>query len=321
MKTRDNDTKPPKNNSIEAMFSRAMERARHRTSQLLKGPVLAGAMALTTPAMVGCVTDDAPVSSLQQADWVQYEGQRNTEMVSYFGSFWAECANVNTRFGCSDVDVMLKLKVKQVQGADLNHKEVGVVWKNPQDYGERTAYGYYFSSLPDGYEEWHVRVTVPAWRDYFTFNAFYRDGAYHTFYDDNQGEYHVINAGPDSQIIRVQPWENTVVVDGEGVSGKVSLRISDLDWDKRITMLATVDGWNTVLEYGMGESGENNKWYWSQDVYNGEVWHIDLDIPGDYQELQYAVVYHHGVINDATEYGFWANNGGQNYSVKRPVVE
>jgi len=322
MKIRENDKVSGKTGpGIETLFKRALDRARTHTSSLLKGPVLAGAMVLATPMATGCVADESPISSLQQADWVQDEGQRNTAMVSYLGSFWAECANVNTRFGCSDMDVFLKLKVKPVEGANLNHKEIGVVWRNPQEYGERTAYGYYFSNLPDGYEEWHVRVTLPAWRDYFTFNAFYRDGAYRTFYDDNQGEYHAINAGHDSQIIRVQTWSSDVAVKSTGVAGRVQLRVSDLDYDKRITMYATVDGWNTVLQYGMGEPGDENAWYWVQDVYGGELWEIDLDIPGDHQELQYAVVYHHGVINDATTYGFWANNGGQNYRVVRPVVE
>jgi len=316
MKIRDN-----KSPSVETLFARAMRRARSRTTSLLKGPVMAGALALTTPAVTGCLAEDAPVASVQQADWVQYEGQRNTDMVSYFGSYWAECGNVNTRFGCSEIDVFLKLRVKPVANANLDYKQVGVVWRNPNGGAEQTSYGHYFSTWANGDEEWHVPLTVPAWSDYFTFDAFYRDGAYHTYYDDNQGEYHVINAGPDSQIIRVQPWASTVAVTADGVKGTVSLRVADLDYDKRIKMLATVDNWNTVLEYDMGAPGDKNAWYWKQDVYNGEEWEIDLDIPGDYTELQYAVQYTHGVVNNATEYGFWANNGGQNYSVKRVDVQ
>lgn len=313
------DPKNPPDDSIESLFARAMSRARHRTTQLLSGPALAGAVLLG--GSVGCV-EGPDIGSSEQADWVQYEGQRNTEMVQYLGQFWAECANPNTRFGCGSIDVTLKLRVKPVANANLDYKEVGVVYKSPFDNIERTAYGEYFSTWGDGYEEWHVPVSVPTWRDFFTFNSFYRDGAYNTFYDDNNGELHVINAGPNEQIVRVNTYNNTVAVTSAGVFGKVSLRVADLDFDKNIRMVATVDGWANTLELGMGQPGDKNAWYWTQDVYGGELWEIDLDLPGDFQALEYAVQYQHGVVNDATAYGFWANNNGNNFRVERaPVVD
>ena len=313
------DSKNPPASSIDSLFARAMKRARSRTTQIVGGPALAGAMLFGSAA--GCI-DTPDIGSAEQADWVQYEGQRNTEMVQYLGTFWAECANPNTRFGCGSIDVTLKLRVKPVVGANLDAKEVGVVYRNPFDNTEHTAHGYYFSTWDNGYEEWHVPVSVPTWRDFFTFNSFYRDGAYHTFYDDNNGELHAINAGPDEQIVRVNTYANTVQVTGSGVQGKISLRVADLDYDKNIRMVATTDEWAEVLEFGMGLPGETNVWYWTQDVYGGELWEIDLDLPGDFDAFEYAVQYQHGVVNDATVYGFWANNGGQNFRVERaPVVE
>ena len=308
-----------KKNGIDELFARALERTRTRTSLIASGSALASVLALGNTA---CVDQPPDVGGHEQADWVQYEGQRNVEMVKYFGQFWAECANPNTRFGCGSVDVILKLRVKPVQGANLDDKEVGVVYRNPFDNIEQTAYGYYFQTWDNGYEEWHVRVSLPSWRDFFTFDAFYRDGAYDTYYDDNQGEYHVINAGPDQQIIRVNTYNNTVAVDDTGVHGKVSLWVADLDYDKKIRMVATTDGWQNVLDFGMGAPGDKNSWHWVQDVYGGELWEMDVDLPGsDIQAFEYAVQYQHGVVNDATAYGFWANNNGLNYRVERPVVQ
>lgn len=312
------DTNDNKTSSLDELFARAKARMRARAGKILAGPMLAGAITLGGGLAAGCDVGPA-IGTDQQADWVQYEGQRNTDMVSYAGQFWSECGNFGTRFGCSEVDVFIKLRVQPVQGANLDHKEVGVVYRNPFDSIERTAHGYYFSTLPDGLEEWHVPVTVPSWRDFFTFNAFYRDGAHNTYYDDNAGELHAVNAGPVNQIIRVDYWASDAVLDASGVHGKIELRVADLDYDKKISMLATVDGWNTVLTFEMGQPGDKNAWYWVRDVYGGELWEIDLDLPGDHQEMEYAVVYHHGVVNDATAYGFWANNGGMNYRLTRQV--
>ncbi|HUH01636.1 MAG TPA: hypothetical protein VML75_06550 [Kofleriaceae bacterium] len=311
--------------SIDDLFARALARTRATTARLLGGGAMIGSLGAVAIGGAACDLDLPTVGDTAQADWVQYEGQRRTDMVSYAGQFWSECANPNTRFGCGSVDVFVKVRVKPVAGADLAAKEVGVVYSSPLDPEERTARGYYYATWNNGDEEWHVRVSLPTWRDFFTFNVFYRDGAYHTFYDDNQGEYHAINAGPSEQIIRVNTYNSTVAVTATGVQGTVSVRVADLDYDKQLRMVATVDGWETVLDFGMGAPGDKNKWYWLQDVYGAELWEIDLDLPGDYQRLEYAVQYRHGVINDATTYGFWANNGGNDYVVERspdtPVVE
>ena len=313
---------PPDN--IDDLLARAMRRARATTGTLLKGSAFAGAVVLGGPtALTGCDVESAPLELTQQADWVQDEGERRPDMVSYTQSYWSECANYTNRFGCSTIDLFLKVRVKPVAGANLDYKEVGVVWRDPFTGNEQTAYGNYSSTWDNGDEEWHVPVSVPAWRDYFTFNTFYRDGAYHTYFDDNSGEYHVVNAGPPSQIARVNPWASTVTTGVDGVQGTISLRVANLDWDKDIELYGTTDGWLTTVRLGMGGPDPVNHWQWKQSVYGGELWELLVDLPGPVSRFEYAVVYRHGVVNGAQQYEFWDNNGGLNYIVESagPTIE
>jgi hypothetical protein len=47
------------------------------------------------------------------------------------------------------------------------------------------------------------------------------------------------------------------------------------------------------------------------------MWKIPLNIAGtDVAAFEYAIVYKHGVVNGATTYEFWDNNGGGNYVVQ-----
>ncbi len=48
-------------------------------------------------------------SETDQADWAQFEGKRDTTMVSYTGSWSSNCTGQNTRFGCGSVAVHLKV--------------------------------------------------------------------------------------------------------------------------------------------------------------------------------------------------------------------
>lgn len=300
-----------------------MDRARRTASATLRGPVLAGAMALSGPLLVGCQMDDSGLSQTENGLWFHDEGERNTDMVQFVGYFASECAVDNPRLGtCSAYDAIIKLRVKPVQGADLYWKRAGVEWRNPSygTYGNAPA--YYFTTYGDGYEEWHAPVRVSAWNDLLVFDAWYQDGALHTFYDDNNGESHAIedadNNSSYTQVLRYESWLSDVALTDYGVSGTVSARAIDLDWDKELYMVATVDGWQTILEFHMGAPGDTNAWYWVEDTYSGgERWQIDLDIPGDYQELEFAMRYRHGIVNYAQSYDFWANNGGSNFRVQR----
>ncbi len=299
----------------------ALRRLRQGTVSV-SGAALAGGALLHLPMTAACV-EDPELSATEQADWAQFEGQRNTAMVSYTGGYWKECRQPNTRFGCGSVDYFIKVRVKPVAGVDLAWKRVGVVYKTPSDTSERTAVGYYFTTWGNGDEEWHVPINVPTWQPTVLFDTWYQTGGGETFYDDNGGELHVINDGPAYNVVRVEPWTSTVTVGDDGVRGTLSLQLTDLDYDKQIELWGTTDGWQTMHKLTIGSQGDVNKWYWVEDYpwsAGRERWQIDLDLPGSADTFEYAVVYRHGVVGGARPYEFWDNNGGSNYRVERSVV-
>lgn len=301
---------PPTSN----LYDQALARLR-RSGAVAGRAALAGGVFLQLPTMAACV-EDPSFTQAEQESWAQYEGQRNTDLVSFTGGYWSECKQPNTRFGCGSYDLYVKVRVRPVAGADLSWKRVGVVYKTPYDTTERTALGHYFTTWSNGDEEWHVPVNVPSWSNLIVFDAWYQDGAGGTWYDDNQGELHVVNAGPAYNVVRVEPWLTTLTVDDYGVRGRISIQVADLDYDKRVKLVATKDDWNTVIELGTGVAGELNKFHWVEDFpwsNSHERWAIDLDLPGATDELQYAIVYEHGVVNGARTYAFWDNNFGTNY--------
>jgi Carbohydrate/starch-binding module (family 21) len=304
--------------SESTLFDAALARLR-RGVPLLGSAALTGSVMLSLPAQLGCV--DAPTTgAVEAADWAQYEGHRNTTMVAFTGTWWSECS-ANTRFGCGSMAIHLTLRVKPVVGADLAWKRVGVVYHTPDDPSERTALGSYAGTNGDGSEQWLISFNTSATQPVL-FDAWYQDGAGTTWIDDNQGELHVVNPGPAYQVLRIEPWLSTATVDDSGVHGALSLQVADLDFDKGIELVATTDGWKTILQLEMGAPGDKNKWYWSEDFpYGGrERWKIDLDLPGKTDRFEYAVAYRHGVVNGAATYVFWDNNGGANYVVARPVA-
>lgn len=285
--------------STSVLFERALARLRRGGSAAIAGGAL-----LQLPPLAACV--DAPdTDAAEQADWAQYQGQRNTDKVMYTGDHWSRCNSPNTRFGCGGIDIFVKLRVKPVAGADLAWKRVGVVYKNAGDGIERTAVGSYFSTWGNGYEEWHVTMQVPAWQTTVLFDAWYQDGAGHTYVDDNEGELHVVNEGPEYQVVRVEPWLNSIAARDGRIKGAISAQAYDLDYDKRVAVIASTDGWATQMEIPM---------QWVEDLgTTRERWVATVDVPGT--AFEYAVVYRHGVVNGAREYDFWDNNFGQNYRV------
>jgi hypothetical protein len=306
----------------DEMFADALRRLRRRAGQAVGGPALAGVLITATPVLgqTGCVTSAEPeVDQTEQAGWVEAEGRRDTRMVSYLGDFWSECRQLNTRFGCGDYVLFLKVRVRPEPTADLDYKRVGVVFKSPLDRVEKTAVGSYHGRLPNGDEEWHVPVSLPNWSRTILFSVWYQDGAHHTYYDDNQGEWHAANDGPAYNVMRVEPWAGTLSLGAGGLRGTISLQLSDLDFDKEVVLVGSTDGWQTHFELGMGSAGERNRWFWAEDYpwSERERWEIDVDLPGDFQRFEYAVVYRHGVVAGARRYEFWDNNGGFNYVVER----
>jgi hypothetical protein len=310
-------TPPATAPSVESLFAAALRRIRAAGSSI-GGPALAGAMLVSNQvASTGCA--ELEVDITEQADWAQYEGQRNTEMVQYTGGYWSQCLQPNTRFGCGNYEIFLKVRVRPVVGANLDAKRVGVVWKSPWDKIEKTAIGHYAGSAGNGDEEWHVPVSVQTWQKVILFDVWYQDGAGSTYYDDNQGELHVVNDGASTQVLSVESWRSTVTVGDDGVQGTLSLQLSDLDYDKQVVLVGTTDGWQTSFELGIGSAGDKNAWYWAEDYAwsDRERWQIDLDLPGSADSFEYAVLYRHGVVNGARSYAFWDNNWGANYRVDR----
>jgi hypothetical protein len=311
--------------STDSLFESALARLRRRTGAAVSGAALIGGGLTQAPLLLtGCADTGEPLGGIEQESWSTDEGQRNTTMVSYLGSYWMECKQPNSRFGCGNWELYAKVRIRAVEGVDLNWKKVGLTYRLPYDQGDHTAVGHYFSTDANGDEEWHVPVSLGFSQTTITFDVWYQDGAGHTYVDDNQGELHVIAPGGSGSVLRVEPWLNTVAVTDAGVAGRVSAQLADLDYDKDVVLLGTVDGWQTVIEIPMGAPGEPNKLYWQEDLgwAGAERWQVDLDLPGvNLSRFEYVVGYAHGVVNGARRYEFWDNNGGSNYIVERPVVQ
>jgi hypothetical protein len=285
---------------------------------------LASSITFAAPLFTGCATEPAfdetstAVLGDGQADWAQQQGRRDTSMVSYLGSFWQEATDCGYRGGCQTISVFVKLKVKRVDGADLNWKRVGIAYRDANGL-TTTAVGRYFSSYHDGYEEWHVPFSVRAWQyGVFTFNAWYQDGRGNTFYDDNAGELHAIKLQWSSPV--AQQFGSTALEWNEtGLGGHIDLRVADLDYDKDLRLVWSTDGWNTVNESHMGAPGDTNAWYWLRDESSSfELWRLDLALAGDFDRFEYAIVYRHGAAGGGRTYEFWDNNFGSNYVLTRP---
>ncbi len=297
-------------------FERALAAVRASGRSALRTGAALGAMTLAAgPGALGCLAgDEAGIEigevELTEQDWAQYEGQRNTTMVSYTKSHWHNYTGCGSRFGCTGVDVFVKLRIKPVAGANLDHKKVGVIYKVGGKGPEITVNGYYFTTWGNGDEEWHVKISMPTMQQMaFTFNAWYQDGAGHTYYDDNSGELHAVNYGQSSTIIYRDAPGSDVAVTSSGVQGNIQVSLADLDYDKVVLVRWTTDGWQTFTDTPLSFLQDSSEAY--------EKWGVHLDVPGDFQELQYAILYRHGVVNGADAYEFWDNNNGQNYVVDR----
>lgn len=324
---------PAASTNIFTAIEQAFARLDGRLGMLVKGGALLSAVTFAAaPLTSGCAVqaDDSeePLGEAQeevigndQTDWAQQQGQRNTSMVRYYHeNWWAyNYTTCNSRFCPQFIDLFVKLAVRPVQGADLNWKRVGLVYRAPGTNQLTTVTGTYYTTWNNGEEEWHIKITLPSYHNIVSFNAWYQDGAGHTYYDDNNGELHVTTVGSGSVAV-IQMYGDSftnVAVDRTGVHGTISARVADVDYNKQVSMVYTTDNWQTVHWMDMG-SGQN-QWHWVEDYGNDyERWAVDVNLPGNVQQFQYAIRYRHGVVNGAYAYEFWDNNNGQNYVVQGP---
>ncbi|EYF02176.1 carbohydrate-binding protein [Chondromyces apiculatus] len=299
-------------------FERAVAAVRQTGRGVLRSGAVAGAMVLAAgPGVTGCLAeagDEATLAigdlDLAEQDWAQYEGQRNTAMVTYEKSHWHNYTGCGSRMGCTGVDVFVKLRVKPVAGANLDNKRVGIIYKSGGQGTEVTATGYYFSTRSNGDEEWHVKVSLPSYvQQVFTFNAWYQDGAGHTYYDDNSGELHVANYGATSTVIYRDTSIPDLTLTSAGLQGTLKANIADLDYDKSVVVRWTTDGWQTFTDTPLAFDADLGSL--------NEKWAVTFNVAGDFQQVQYAIVYRHGVVNGADVYEFWDSNNGANYTVNR----
>jgi len=254
-------------------------------------------------------------------DWAQNEGVRDEGKVHYYGESWSHTENLNTYCrACGPnivTNVFVKVRVQPQWGANLDSKRVGVVYRDAAGT-QGTALGYYFTTHGDGYEEWHVRVQLSGYHNFIAFTAWYQDGVFNspTWYDDNQGELHVALANPNHRMIRQVNAESDVMIDDQGIYGTIAVDVNDIDYDKDIRLVYTTDNWATVQEMAAGP-GPVNQWQWvSDNGVNQDRWQLELELPGSYDHIEYAIVYRHGVVNGADQYEYWDNNFGQNYRVE-----
>src|SRR5690606_31946073 len=123
------------------------------------------------------------------------------------------------------------------------------------------------------------------------------DGKGNTFFDDNAGEFHAVSTSRGYPIVQLRNYNlpldaKPLALTDEGVKGQLFLAVADLDYDKEIALVATTDNWATVMELGVGSPEEPNRWYWVEDAWTGyENWAINVDLPGEFETFEYAVVY------------------------------
>ncbi|NVB36848.1 hypothetical protein G6O69_03340 [Pseudenhygromyxa sp. WMMC2535] len=283
--------------------------------------VLTSAVTLTNLAAAIFGPAIAQASINEGSDWAQDEGTRDEGKVHYYGESWSHtettgqtCGERGCYGGTTTTTAWVKIRVQPQSGADLDAKRVGVVYRDY--YGNQaTAVGSYFSTHADGYEEWHVPVVMSGYQTVMAFTAWYQDGTGQspTWYDDNMGELHVVTMNGHQAIRR--SYATDVSIDDTGVHGSIVATVTDIDYDKDIRLVYTTDNWSTVEELSIGED-ELNAWQWVSDSGNSETWQLELELPGSFDHIEYALVYRHGVVNGADEYEYWDNNYGQNYRVE-----
>ena len=202
-------------------------------------------------------------------------------MVKFTGEWTSNC-QYNTRFGCGSVLLDAHIRVRPVEHADLGWKRVGVVYRSLIDSTEKTAIGSYSRTLDNGDEEWRVSFAASGSEPVVVFDAWYQDGLGNTWIDDNQGELHVISAGPAYSIIP----RRAVAQHGRGgrerrdrpalgAPSPISTGTSRSSSSRR------KDHWQTTLRFGIGASTEEEQGVLGRrlTVSGRERWRIDWTLP------------------------------------------
>ena len=325
--------------STSAALERAVLRLRDRATWLLMrgsfavgatGALLSSGCADVAPEMIEAY-EDALLSSDVQS-WAQQRGTRSRDMVRFEGHTWRESSDCSFRGGCQTLTVFVQLFVRNVPGVNLDDKRVGLAVRQQGRSDVYNALGYYVRSTGDGWEEWHVPVRMRSWDGTaIAFDAWYEDGVWEqrdgswqkrVWSDDNMGDLYPVTQYATAAVQQMWRYDGVVHVDQQGVRGLIDLRVANFGFEKDIEIVWTTDGWATANVFGMG-SGEANAWYYVEPMTTGspadyERWRIDLDIPGDFERFEYAIVYRHGFGEGVRPYEFWDNNYGNNYVVTRP---
>ncbi len=324
---RDNERDPvPTRVSLEQLIAELGRRGKHALGQgMIKGTLALTGFITVTNLASSILAPALAVAAVNEGnDWAQDEGARDEGKVHYYGEAWSHvettgqtCGERGCYGGTTTTNVWIKLRVQPQWGANLDDKRVGVVYRDR--FGNQgTALGYYFSTHGDGYEEWHVPVALNGYHNFIAFNGWYQDGTGNspTWYDDNHGELHLAKISDHYQMIRQRSWETDIFIDDLGIHGTIAVDVSDIDYDKDIRLVYTTDNWATVEELSIGEA-ELNAWRFIQDEWgNVDHWQLELELPGQFEHIEYAIVYRHGVVNGADTYEYWDNNFGQNYRVE-----
>lgn len=146
--------------------------------------------------------------------WAHREGQRNLGMVRFdlssaFGSTRIHEPPEEFQNSVWAQSAIWKVRVKPVEGANLDQKRVGVIRsQHSYDFGEdgrgETVLADYHSAGRNGFEKWQA---YEEWESSgsasgilissFAVLAWYQDGLGHTYYDDNSGSGYVVRWEPN----------------------------------------------------------------------------------------------------------------------------
>jgi hypothetical protein len=243
-------------------------------------------------------------------------GTRAPEVVRWEGGLWTDERDTDGRGAPRDIDVFLRIAVSRAAGVDGEVRKAGVIYKLPGSPEEHEQEGNFASRIDEGAEEWHVRICLHARSPgVIGLLVWYDDGRGRVFFDDNAGEMHVAAWKQGFEVIRHEP--SSVRIDDDGIQGTLCATLLDLEYHKDVALVFTTDGWKTQHELGTSPE-PRNQWHWVRDGFEGmQEWEIRLEIAGQIDALEYAIVYRHGAAPGAKTTEFWADNGKRNFVIRR----